>query len=104
MPSLPEFNGLKKFNIRHRIYKMEYLAKLRTLSEPFERLTYGIRKMAALKKGGHFNLALCGRFMSLLLTRDSQYTATFRSASSPRYRSNAHVHPSVFQTHRCLCL
>jgi TPR repeat protein len=27
MPSLPEFNGLKKFNIRHRIYKMEYLAK-----------------------------------------------------------------------------
>jgi hypothetical protein len=43
------------------------------------------KKMAA-QESGHFDPALRGLLISLLATRDSRHTATFRSASSLMYQ------------------
>jgi hypothetical protein len=60
------------------------------------------KEMAATEEGGHFNSALLRLLTFLLSTHASQHTATFHSASLPRYRSSVHEYPLAFPTHRYL--
>jgi len=57
------------------------------------------------KKGRYkkrpFRCIVMSVLMSLLLTRDSQRIATFRSAFSPTYLSNAHSWRKAFPIHLC---